>query len=205
LAPNVVRARPQDHDAIVRVLVRAFDADPVANYLLRHDAHRVHAFELCFGAFLRHVTMPHGETWIADGGAGAALWTPPGRWDVGLRKTLAMGPSLLRSVGLSRARTMGAAANRVQRKHPSTPHFYLFAIGVDPDRQGRGIGGALLGAVLRRCDAERVPAYLEASTPNNRRLYERHGFRATEEVTMAPDAPPVWLMWREPSTESVAV
>jgi hypothetical protein len=43
-----------------------------------------------------------------------------------------------------------------------------------------------------------VPAYLEASTPGNRRLYERHGFRATEEVMMAPDAPPMWLMWRDP-------
>jgi ribosomal protein S18 acetylase RimI-like enzyme len=195
----VVRATPQDHDAIVRVLVRAFDADPVASYLLRSDAHRTRAFELCFAAFLKHVTMPHGETWIADGGGGAALWTPPNRWNVSLLTILAMGPALLRAVGLSRVRRIGAAANRVQRMHPSTPHFYLFAIGVDPDRQGRGIGGALLEAVLRRCDAEQVPAYLEASTPNNRRLYERHGFRATDEVSMAPDAPPVWLMWRDPN------
>jgi len=142
--------------------------------------------------------MPHGETWIAEEGAGAALWTPPGRWDVGLRKALAMGPSLLCAVGWSRAARVAAAANRVQIKHPLAPHFYLFAIGVDPDRQRRGIGAALLRAVLGRCDTDRVPAYLEASTPENRRLYERHGFRATEEVSMAPDAPPVWLMWREP-------
>ncbi len=199
MSPHVVRAEPRDHDAIVRVLVRAFDADPVVNYLLRRDAHRGRAFALCFAAFLKHVTMPHGETWIADNGAGAALWTPPGRSNVSMRTILAMGPSLLRAVGLSRARSMGAAANRVQRKHPHTPHFYLFAIGVDPDQQGRGIGGALLQTVLRRCDAERMPAYLEASTPNNRRLYERHGFRATGEVMMAPDAPPVWLMWRDPN------
>ena len=178
--------------------MRAFDADPVATYLLRSDAGRTRGFELCFGAFLRHATMPHGETWIAEGGMGAALWTPPGRWDVGLRSALAMGPSLLRAVGLSRAVRVAAAANRVQRKHPVAPHFYLFAIGVDPDHQGRGIGGALLAAVLGRCDAEKIPAYLEASTPDNRRLYERHGFRATEEVTMAPDAPPMWLMWRDP-------
>jgi ribosomal protein S18 acetylase RimI-like enzyme len=198
LSVTVVRARPQDRDAIVRVLVRAFDADPVANYLLRRDAARTRGFELCFGAFLKHATMPYGETWIADGGAGAALWTPPGHWDVGLRSALAMGPSLLRAVGWSRAVRMAIAANRVQRKHPRPPHFYLFAIGVDPERQGRGIGGALLGAVLERCDAQRVPAYLEASTPDNRRLYERYGFRPTDEVRMAPDAPPMWLMWREP-------
>ena len=198
MSVTVGRAGPQDHDAIVRVLVRAFDADPVANYLLRRDAGRTRAFELCFDAFLKYATMPHGETWIADGGAGAALWTPPGRWDVGLRSALAMGPSLLRAVGWSRAVRMAIAANRVHGKHPRPPHFYLFAIGVDPERQGRGIGGELLGAVLGRCDADRIPAYLEASTLDNRRFYERHGFRVTEEVTMAPDAPPMWLMWREP-------
>jgi GNAT superfamily N-acetyltransferase len=199
LSVKVVRAAPRDHDAIVRVLVRAFDADPIANYLLRRDGGRARGFELCFSAFLKHATMPHGETWIADGGTGAALWTPPGRWNVGIRSALAMGPSLLRAVGWSRAAPMAIAANRVQSKHPARPpHFYLFAIGVEPGQQGRGIGAALLGAVLGRCDAERIPAYLEASSPDNRRLYERHGFRPTEEVTMAPDAPPMWLMWREP-------
>jgi ribosomal protein S18 acetylase RimI-like enzyme len=194
----VTRARRSDHDAIVRVLARAFDTDPVANYLFRQDAGRGRAFELAFGAFLKHATMPHGETWLADGAVGAALWVPPLRWNMGLGRTLAMAPALVRAIGLTRVRQMAAAADRVHRRHPhSPPHYYLFAIGVDPEHQGRGIGAALLHVVLDRCDAEGVPAYLEASKPENRRLYERHGFSVTEEVSMAPDAPPMWLMWRE--------
>ena len=49
-------------------------------------------------------------------------------------------------------------------------------IGVDPSRQGQGLGSALLKAGLQRCDEEGLPAYLESSSPKNVPLYERHGF-----------------------------
>lgn len=195
------RARADDHAAVVRVLTRAFDADPVANYMFRQDAHRARAFELGFGAFFRHVVLPHDEAWI-HGEDGVALWTPPGAWQVGALRMLAMGPALLRAVSLRRAVSAARAGRRVEERHPHEPHWYLFTIGVDPDKQGHGIGSALLGSVLDRCDQTRACAYLEASTPSNARLYERHGFRVTEEFRMAEGAPPVWLMWRTPRDAS---
>jgi GNAT superfamily N-acetyltransferase len=70
---------------------------------------------------------------------------------------------------------------------------------VDPERQGRGIGSAMMFPVLSRCDAEGVPAYLEASSPRNRGLYERHGFEVSEEFEIGPGAPPLWRMWRSPA------
>ena len=160
--------------------------------MLRHSG-----LERAFGAFFKHAVLPHGEAWLEESG-GVALWTPPGAWNVGAYHMLAMGPALLAAVGARRALARAVAAQRVQERHPKKPHWYLFAIGVEPERQGRGIGSALLRVVLERCDADRAPAYLEASTETNARLYERHGFAVTEEFRMASDAPPVWLMWREP-------
>ena len=52
--------------------------------------------------------------------------------------------------------------------------------------------------ILQRCDAERMPAYLESSSARSRALYERHGFEVTEEFSFGPDAPPLWRMWRDP-------
>ena len=43
-----------------------------------------------------------------------------------------------------------------------------------------------------------MPAYLEASSPRNRALYERHGFAVTEEFFLGKGSPPLWRMWREP-------
>ncbi len=192
----VRRASLSDREAVVRTLVRSFDTDPVANYLLRADAGRSRAFQNFFDVSFRRLTLPFGETWIAGDGEGTALWTPPGRWST--FGALLSAPKLVQAVGLPRIPHVLASVNRVQSRHPKAPHFYLFAIGVDPAHHGRGIGSTLLREVLQQCDAAGASAYLEASTLGSSRLYERHGFRVTEELPVAPDGPPVWLMWRDP-------
>ena len=81
--------------------------------------------------------------------------------------------------------------------HPAGEHWFLPLIGVDPVAQGRGLGSALLRHGLAPCDRDGLPAYLEATSPGNRALYERHGFRVIE-VLQAGSSPPMWAMLREP-------
>ena len=65
-----------------------------------------------------------------------------------------------------------------ERLRPPEPHWHLMDIAVDPHAQGRGVGGALLSHRLALVDADGKRAYLSATTPASRRLYERHGFEA---------------------------
>jgi ribosomal protein S18 acetylase RimI-like enzyme len=198
-SPIAVRhARAEDHDAVVSVLARAFDDDPIVRYLLRQDERRGRAYAACFSSFFRHKCLPHDEVWMEAEGRGAALWTPPGHWDVGLTAALTMGPALIGAVGFGRLVRSARGMGRVEERHPRKPHYYLFALGVDPEHQGQGVGSAMLARVLERCDAERVGAYLEASTAASARLYARAGFDGTTEFRMAEDAPPLWPMWRDP-------
>jgi ribosomal protein S18 acetylase RimI-like enzyme len=187
------RAELEDYDVVVRVLARAFEHDPVATYMLRQGG-----LERAFGTFFKHAVLPHREAWMSDED-GVALWTPPKKWNATGLQLFTMVPALLAAIGARKLVARARAAQRVTEKHPREPHWYLFAIGVDPAKQGRGIGSALLANALGRCDAEGSAAYLEASTETNVRLYERHGFRVREELSMADDAPPVWLMWRDPA------
>jgi ribosomal protein S18 acetylase RimI-like enzyme len=84
-----------------------------------------------------------------------------------------------------------------ERARPRQTHWYLGTLGTDPDRQGRGVGSALLRVVLDRLDHEGLPAYLESSKERNLAFYARHGFQVTGEITTRR-GPTLWLMWREP-------
>jgi ribosomal protein S18 acetylase RimI-like enzyme len=85
--------------------------------------------------------------------------------------------------------------------HPRESHWHLPLIGVDPAHQGKGIGSALLSHVLNVCDAQKVSAYLEATSPRNVPLYERHGFEAVGSIQVA-DSPQIIPMLRKPRAMS---
>jgi GNAT superfamily N-acetyltransferase len=56
--------------------------------------------------------------------------------------------------------------------------WYLSILGVDPDMQGRRVGGGLLASVLEEADALGAASYLTTFTPRNIRFYERAGYRS---------------------------
>jgi ribosomal protein S18 acetylase RimI-like enzyme len=68
---------------------------------------------------------------------------------------------------------------------------------VDPTRQGKGYGSALLEHALALCDRDGKLAYLESSNPANIPLYERHGFEVAGTI-QAGSSPPFWPMVRKP-------
>jgi len=77
-------------------------------------------------------------------------------------------------------------------------HWYLPLIGVDPPRQGKGLGGRLMERALARADADRVPCYLENTKERNLPFYQKSGFEVIVEAKVADDGPTVWTMKREP-------
>jgi ribosomal protein S18 acetylase RimI-like enzyme len=65
---------------------------------------------------------------------------------------------------------------QMEKYHPEEPHWYLATLGVDVNRQGKGLGSILMKHALTRIDREGATAYLESSNPRNIPFYERHGF-----------------------------
>ena len=60
--------------------------------------------------------------------------------------------------------------------------------------RGKGVGKALLSAQLDTLDTTRQVAYLESSTPDNRRLYRRLGFEELSPIAGLPGAQPVAML-----------
>jgi ribosomal protein S18 acetylase RimI-like enzyme len=186
-----------DVPALGDVLGRAFDTDPIFRAILPDDAHRARALPVLFRAWLRRLHLGHQASYTTDDLAGAALWSPPGRWHIGVLDQAVMAPAMIGALG-ARVLTGLRVLLAVESPHPKEPaHWYLRVIGCDPERQGRGLGAELLRPVLEKCDAEGLPAYLESSNDKNLSFYRRHGFREVKQV-VTHLGPHAWLMWREP-------
>jgi GNAT superfamily N-acetyltransferase len=185
-----------DEAEAAQVLALAFYDDPVFSWLVPGEGSRQRRLRRFFLTELHHESLRHGAVEVAcvDGRvAGAAVWFPPG---AGLGTEVAALPGYLRAFG-RRFVNVAQFESVAVRVHPrEEPHWYLLAIGVDPVRQGDGVGAALLRSRLRRCDEEGLPAYLESSKLGNVPLYEHFGFRVTGTLGLPERAPVVTTMWR---------
>jgi GNAT superfamily N-acetyltransferase len=193
-----------DLEAAAEALALAFADDPCWAHLLREDETRAEKLLAYFTSEIESLVPEYRQVWVTEDGGGAAIWAPPGRWRVPMGRTLSETPAMLKVFGRRFALGLRALI-RLEGHHPKSPdHWYLHYLGVEPRRQGRGLGGALLRPVLGACDSERIPAHLEASTDRNRKLYERHGFALTEVFDMpGRGGPPIREMWRDPAPGEV--
>lgn len=76
------------------------------------------------------------------------------------------------------------------------PHWYLEAIGVEPDHQGAGLGSALVRAGIARADRDKTPVYLETETEGNVGYYEYLGFGVVDQIVATGLDLPLWMMTR---------
>jgi ribosomal protein S18 acetylase RimI-like enzyme len=195
---KVRRATFADTDRLVLSLVRAFDADPLVNWVLRQDSKRSQAFDLYFRATVCVITMPRGEIFVTDDCAGGALWVPSDKADIGLARQLSLLPDMIRAGRLRGMKRLMGMIDVMNKAHPHERHYHLQLIGVDPAHQRKGLGSALMQPMLARCDREGCGAYLENTREENIAFYEQLGFAVIGELDLGQGAPPAWRMWRDP-------
>lgn len=188
--------RPHEVRQLAAVLAGAFAADPVAEYVTPSAAGRPARMERFFhDLVLTRLTLPFGHVYTTADIAGGALWLPPGEAHASVWEQVRMLPLIARLMGRDTPRALRAMA-AMEKVHPREPHWYLWFAGVRPERQGEGISTALVRPILDRCDAESMPAYLEATNEHSRDLAARQGFEVTGLLELPDGGPTLWLMWR---------
>jgi GNAT superfamily N-acetyltransferase len=192
---EIRKASAHDAPRIASTLAGAFFADPVFRWAYPDDARRREVLPGVFSVFTDAFQL-HDEIHLAGQIAGVALWAPPGQAPVDDEHADEFNQRLEQAAGADGERFF-ELAGLLDDHHPHGSYYYLQLLGVEPESQGRGIGSALLADMLERCDREGMRAYLDATSPANKWLYERHGFRATGELAL-DGGPPLWPMWREP-------
>ena len=183
-----------DRQRGIATITLAFVNDPVVRWAWP-DPHRYVTYWPQFANAFGGRAFDHGTAHGLEDCLAVALWLPPG-----------VEPDEETVVGVARDSTsdqvfedVNSLFEQMAELHPSVDHWYLPLTGVDPTAQGRRLGSTLLQHALAICDADGLPAYLEATSPRSRNLYARHGFNDIG-VIQAGSSPPLWAMLREPAS-----
>lgn len=191
----VVReASTDDLDLVVEVCAAGFATDPLMLWVFQDPSTRAEGLRLAFRGLASSYFAPNSVVHIVED-ACVTMWRGP---EFGAAAADNSGGSSPFSPEVQErfrilSELMGMA-------HPhDRAHWYLNVIATLPDRHGQGLGTEALRPVLARCDADRIPAYLESSNARNLTLYRRNGFDDEGRPTIElPDGPSLYPMWREP-------
>jgi ribosomal protein S18 acetylase RimI-like enzyme len=193
--------REDEIDGAALMLARAFTTDPFPALLADEPAARLAASRWAFTVFVRY-GLAFGEVWTIGDLDGVAIWWAPEYVEPTDERAalvgLADGPDVLGKEAWERFSYFGELTHDVHQRSVTGPHWFLNVIGVAPEMQRRGLGGALLTTVCNRLDGEGLPAYLDTATPENVAFYERHGFVVAAELLEPKSGTLIRGMRRDP-------
>jgi GNAT superfamily N-acetyltransferase len=186
-----VAARDETSRAVASVTA-AFVTDPIARFAWPSVRDHLRLMPRAVRVFAGR-SFASRAAYVSEDVCGVALWLPPGVHPDG-RALEKLFRDTARPEHLD---DLLATFEQMARSHPEEPHWYLPMIAVEPNAQGRGLGGALMRHAVARCDEEGLLAYLESSNPRNIPLYERHGFEVMGRIQVG-SGPLVTPMLRHP-------
>jgi ribosomal protein S18 acetylase RimI-like enzyme len=198
---DVPNLKASQVDEVSNVLARAFFDDPMTMYIMPDENKRRRALPWFFQKAAQ-VSHRYGDPFTTAGQVeGAALWLPPGNTILTLPKMIRVGMLAAPiKFGLPTFMKFLSATNQLEHLHKRDvppDHWYLFVLGVEPERQGHGLGGKLLQPILERADRDRLPCYLETMKEINVTFYKKQGFEVVVDDQFK-DGPRYWTMKRDP-------
>ena len=195
---EIVRLGPEGYAAASAVLARAFFDDPAWVWLIPEPDRRRRLLQPLFRAGF---DVTAADVWAtAEQVRGAARWLPPGRPTVRVAATLRALVSTPIRLGRATGSFLayGRAVEALRAEAAGGAHWYLAGIGVDPDAQRQGIGGALLGPGIEGGARQRLPVVLLTNNEANLSFYAGHGFEVVREGETPKGGPRAWAMVKRP-------
>jgi ribosomal protein S18 acetylase RimI-like enzyme len=198
--PKVRSLSESNAEHAIAALTLAFSTDPVIRAFYPDPLDHLTHFPEMMRINIVPAISRHAAHYV-EGFSAAAIWFPPAGPDDDVEVAKARG----RRVGALIEETASkegnddlfAAIGEMGKWHPKVPHWYLFAIGVDPHHQNEGLGSILMEHALPKSDSDGIFSYLESSSPRNVPFYQRHGFEVMQ-VVQVGSSPTFTLMAREP-------
>ncbi|MEM7300108.1 MAG: GNAT family N-acetyltransferase [Pseudomonadota bacterium] len=164
-------------DKALATLTLAFIADPFTRWAFP-DAQ---SYITNYPNFIRYFGSPAFDNKLVlqdEGGGAVALWSPPNT----IHDEEKLGELIVETMQEVKIQEIVSVGEQLSELKPKDPHWHLTFLGVDPAKQGSGLGGKILSKSMTQCGIDGTPAYLETANPSNLPFYERQGFRLIGEA-----------------------
>ena len=165
------------------MLALCFDDNKSVNYIILQDHHRTERITRLMEYSFDYCRL-FGDVFLSRDRQACALVVYPHKVKTSLRSIWLDLRLILRCIGLGKARKALQREAILKKLHPKGPFCYLWFIGTSPAVQRKGIGSALVEALLGQCDSERLPVYLETSVERNTGWYKKWGFTVYKELDL---------------------
>ena len=201
---NVGQVQPlerSDRDEAAGVLARAFRDNPGFIAILKGESNdaRLRLLGPCMVAFVDSVLRYGVGEIVRDGNriVSVSLSFAPDRFPPPLWATVIQARGPIRA-GLHRLLRFVRVDQEMRKRHPHERHWYLWFLGVEPERQGQGLGSTLLKSLSAKAEADGAPCWLETDKATNVGIYRHHGYVVESEEVLLPEtvALRMWFMKR---------
>jgi len=195
LNDSMIKADKSNKTKIAEILTRSFNDNQSANWVIGAGKKRIkkltglmnYAYSLC---------VINDGVYLSKDNQGAIIFDYPNRSTYTFKRFLEDINFILQVIGLGRLVCVLRRENYIKKYHPKTDYIYLWFLGVNPEKQGKGTGEKLLQDLLDIADKEELPVYLETSTPRNLNFYKKFGFYIYHEWNASFIGFTVWFMKR---------
>ncbi|MGY1745966.1 GNAT family N-acetyltransferase [Blastococcus sp. SYSU D00695] len=201
-APSVRPAEQRDVPRIAATLTVAQADSRWTRWALPEDG-RVQRLTRWHELAAGHRGVATGSAWVTEDVTAVATWAaPPGAPGTSpvpddVRAALARELPVLSGPHAAR---VAATRELVDAARPAGPHWWLEHLGTRPSARRQGLGRAVLGPALARCDTDGVPAAAAVYTWAAVRFLRGSGFEVSASLHTADEELPVWVLVRPPAT-----
>ena len=198
---NLLRLEKSQVRAASEVLSRAFHDDPLFSSFIRDPLQRKKKLHYLLETMV-HYSVSYGEVYATSPNfEGVAVWLPFDKVEMTLWRGIRNGGlSIIFNLGLRstfRQLSVSDLMSSRHKRHITSPHWYLYLLGVEPELQGKGYASKLVKAMLDRTDREGLACYLDNTNEKNLTMHQRYGFRVIEEYEVPRTGVSIWAMLKE--------
>lgn len=176
----MIEATKADKARIIDILIHAFRKNKsTLDIIGEHKGERRlvqligYALENCYD---------YGRVVLTDDRYACALVLFPDRKRITFRSIYRDLKLIVKVVGIFNLVRVLKRNSLIKKQHLLNKTYYIWFIGVFPQKQNMGIGTTLLSELIHDAKSTGRPVFLETSDPNNLDWYRKHDFELYQEV-----------------------